>query len=273
MYALFHYREVPHPLLTLVCQHHPDPWAPAILERLEVDHIAVSGRRALDRLWDEGRATVLPIVPTAGGEEQVVLAIPDGDEVRLVDARSPDTMRSRSAALNAYAATRRRHPVLALTDEARLPPDVTPAVTRGLAATIRGMTGPVLGNAFDVNFGLRGLRRWAHRVTDAGRDGWRVAFGESEVWRDRVSACIDREHTAPAAGRPLFSRLLAGLGFGAAGAFEQSGQTWRAIADSARRGTLELDDLAPRIEQIVDLEEAGIEALRRELTDADIPPT
>ncbi|MBX7266563.1 hypothetical protein KIF24_11290 [Micromonospora sp. Llam7] len=34
MYAVFEYAAVPHPLLTIVAQHHPQPWAPAVLDRL-----------------------------------------------------------------------------------------------------------------------------------------------------------------------------------------------------------------------------------------------
>src|SRR5687768_8507270 len=36
MYAVFEYDAVPHPLLTIVMQHHPQPWAAAVFDRLGV---------------------------------------------------------------------------------------------------------------------------------------------------------------------------------------------------------------------------------------------
>lgn len=67
MYGLFRYGDVPHPLLTLVCQHHPEPWAPAILERLGVDHSAAAGRRELNRLLADERAAILPVAAPSPG--------------------------------------------------------------------------------------------------------------------------------------------------------------------------------------------------------------
>ena len=61
MYALFRYEDAPHPLLTLVCHHHPEPWAPAILGRLGVEHTATSGKRDLTRMLATDAAMIVPI--------------------------------------------------------------------------------------------------------------------------------------------------------------------------------------------------------------------
>jgi hypothetical protein len=245
MYAVFSYKEVPHPLLTLVC---------------------------LARMLDAGRAVILPVarqsVPwlhadaLTAHEERVVLALPEGDEVRIVDGTGGHATMSGSALREAYADTARKHPVLAIADGATMPDDLGPAVTRGLRATVSGMTEPVLGNSFDVNFGLSGLRRWSERVTARGADGWGRAFPDADVWRRRLVECIDVEYTAPTAGRPLFARVLRQYGHeGAATQVEASGVHWRAIADGARRGTLDLSALASRVNGIVREETAAMAIL------------
>ena len=45
------------------------------------------------------------------------------------------------------------------------------------------MTEQVLGNSFDVNFGLSGLAKWARLADAAGRDGWPKLSGQNGVWR------------------------------------------------------------------------------------------
>ncbi|GAA3920171.1 hypothetical protein [Microbacterium invictum] len=273
MYALFRYQDSPQPLLTLVCQHHPAPWAPAILERLGVDHTATVGKRELGRLLGEERPLVVPVAcgavpwltsdPLTEREECVVLALPDGEHIRIFDGTGAHARIAPDALLAAYTATRRRHPILVIDHGARLPADLRPAIASGLRATIAGMSEPVLGNAFDVNFGLRGLRRWAERVTDTGGDGWAKAFADPTVWQTRLVQCIDTEYTAPTAGRPLFARLLRDSGhLDAADAFDRSAQRWHEIVTGARRGTLDLVQLAALVTTIADDEQRGITALR-----------
>ncbi|MFD1050964.1 hypothetical protein ACFQ1S_38275, partial [Kibdelosporangium lantanae] len=46
MYAVFEYKDMP-PLLTIVAQHHPEPWAPAALTRLGVSFVELHGRAGL----------------------------------------------------------------------------------------------------------------------------------------------------------------------------------------------------------------------------------
>lgn len=273
MYGLFRYADASHPLLTLVCQHHPEPWAPAILDRLGVEHTSSSGKREVVRLLADGVAMILPVargvVPWLDAddlterEEHVVLALPESESVRVFDGTGEHSRLTKAELVAGYAHTRRKHPVIAIREDARLPGDLRPAVSAGLRATVSGMTDRVLGNSFDVNFGLSGLRRWSERVTGKGADGWRHVFAEDDTWRQRLTDCIDREHTAPTAGRPLFARMLRMHGLAeAAEHFDRSAPHWRAIAVGATRGDLELESLGHHIDAIATEEADGIAALQ-----------
>ncbi|WP_127818420.1 hypothetical protein [Microbacterium sp. CPCC 204701] len=273
MYGLFRYADAPHPLLTLVCQHHPEPWAPAILDRLGVEYASSSGRRDVVRLLEDGAAMILPVargvVPWLDAddltkrEEHIVLALPERESARVFDGTGKHSRLTKAEIVDAYAHTRRKHPVTTIRQNARLPRDLRPAVSAGLRATVSGMTDRVLGNSFDVNFGLSGLRRWSERVTEKGADGWRHVFAEDDAWRQRLIDCIDREHTAPTAGRPLFARMLRMHGLaGAAEHFDRSAPHWRAIALGATRGDLELESLGHHVDAIATEEADGIAALQ-----------
>lgn len=276
MYALFQYREVPHPLLTLVCQHHPQPWAPGILERLGIAHSARSGKRELTRLLGEGRSFVLPVTrgtipwlaadPLTDREEHVVLALPGEQSIRIFDGTGSHARLDEQALVAGYLATGRKHPLVWLDESARLPGDLRPGLDRGLRATVAAMTGPVLGNSFDVNFGLSGLRKWAERVADPGADGWGRLFTDPGIWRRRLVECIDVQHTAPTAGRPLFAKALRKWGHAeAAGCFDRSARHWRAVATAADEGDLDLATLAAHVVAIAEQEAAGIAVLERAL--------
>lgn len=273
MYALFRYADARHPLLTLVCQHHPEPWAPAILNRLGVEYTASSGLREVNRLLARDVAMVLPvsrdIVPwlvaddLTKREERVVLALPEGENVRIFDGTGAHARLTKTEVVDGYVSTRHKHPLMTIVENASLPADLGPAVSAGLRATVSGMTEPVLGNSFDVNFGLSGLRKWSERVHATGTEGWRQVFADDPTWHQRLADCISTEYTAPAAGRPLFARMLRMHGrTEAAECFDRSGQHWRAIARGASRGDLELDTLARHVDVIAAEEAEGIAALQ-----------
>lgn len=279
MYALFRYADAPRPLLTLVCQHHPEPWAPAILDRLGVEHTTSTGKREVIRLLAADAAMILPVgrgvVPwlvadaLTEREEHVVLALPEGENVRVFDGTGEHARLTKAEVVDGYASTRRKHPVMTIVENADLRGDLRRAISAGLRATVSGMTEPVLGNSFDVNFGLSGLRRWSERVTETGADGWRQVFAEDDSWRRRLADCINTEHTAPTAGRPLFARMLRMHGLAeAAEHFDRSAQHWRAIALGATQGDLELDALGHHVDAIAAAEAKGIAALQRSLNDA-----
>jgi hypothetical protein len=67
LYAVFEYREVDHPLLTIVAQHHPQPWFDAVRESLGLTATTVTSSsaapalRKLDDALDGGRAELLSV--------------------------------------------------------------------------------------------------------------------------------------------------------------------------------------------------------------------
>jgi hypothetical protein len=276
MYGLFSYTEVGHPLLTIVCQHHPAPWAPGILERMGVAHVSVTTKSATASLLRDRRPVILPVARGDVGwletslderEDHVVLVIPERGGCRMLDGSGASASMQPDEVLAAYMRSRRKHPVIAL-DGAGARMDVSAALTAGLRACLAGMTEPVLGNSFDVNFGLSGLTKWARLADAAGKEGWPSQFGENGVWRGRLVDGIEREHTAPTAGRPLFVQTLRlaqtmGLhGVGAAAqAFERSGRHWHAISHRAASGTLTYEQLAQEVRGIVELETDGLGVL------------
>ena len=107
---------------------------------------------------------------------------------------------------------------------------------------------------FAANFGLRGLEKWAGLVTDPkDPKGWPKVFASSESFYAglrRVHECIEHDHTAPAAGRPLYADFLeeaASFSGNAALAdvapsFRASGERFRRIAETV----LEVDDAIRR---------------------------
>jgi hypothetical protein len=91
-------------------------------------------------------------------------------------------------------------------------PDLAAAVRDALATTVAHLTGPVLGNSFDVNVGFSGMARFAAQLRDGrGRTGWvrrMAAPGALDLALRRVHDCLEREYTAPGATRPLYAAFL-----------------------------------------------------------------
>jgi hypothetical protein len=261
MYAIFEYQGLP-PLITIVAQHHPEPWLPAVLGRLGVD--AVEGhstapaparaalREALDRdeavwcvvdrsglPWHAG-ADALPTDPYP-----VVVAGAKGDTVHVDDGGPAPHPVAEGDFVAAWSRHRKgRHHRVTLGRPGG-PVDLPAAVRSALATTAAHMTGPVLGNNFDVNFGLSGLARFAEQLRDTRtRSGWSRRFAEpgAFAWAlHRLHECLEVEYTAPDATRPLYADFLdeaAGvLGDAgpaeAAALFRESGRSWSRLADLA----------------------------------------
>jgi Domain of unknown function (DUF4872) len=145
----------------------------------------------------------------------------------------------------------------------------------------------VLGNSFDVNFGLSGMRRLAHELRDdSTRHGWQRRFASPAHARyacRRLAECLTSAHTAYAATRPLYARFLAEVHdrvlsrplAGAVTCFEDSGRRWAALAQTARAASDLGDDgldppgvfssFADRVEEAVAYEERAVGLLREHL--------
>jgi hypothetical protein len=193
MYAVFEYRGLP-PMVTIVAQHHPDPWAPAALRRAGVPFTETRhgppprALAALRRDLDAGRPALCTVargrLPWHAGHPfdadpfpVLVTAGPTGDEVVVDDGTGPRRTLPTAGLLAAWTAHRKgRHHRITVDGGAPTgPPDVHDAIV----TTVAHLTGPVLGNAFDANFGLSGMERFATQLgDDRTKTGWARRFAD-----------------------------------------------------------------------------------------------
>lgn len=317
LYAVFEYRDLPTPLLTLVAQHHPQPWTPAVLDRLGVPYTeqhSGTTRPALAKLrraLDEGRSVLvtvgrgaLPWHSDAGPAEaadpyHVVVAGADGDTLYLDDpAATTDSgavsgfQRIGTEAFGAaWAAHRKGRHHMLVVDQPAPVRDLPTAVRDAVRTTVAHLTGPVLGNSFDVNFGFSGMAKLATELTERrARTGWARRFGTAESFDHamaRLDECLERTYTAPGATRWRYADFLdeaaevlsgaedakalapaalapAVLG-PAARLLRASGDGWAAIASRARAaraaGLPDLGELQALYDELAAMVE---ECLRRE---------
>ncbi|MFI6297666.1 BtrH N-terminal domain-containing protein [Nonomuraea sp. NPDC050790] len=268
MYFVFEYTGEP-PHLSIIAQAHPEPMFVRALERAGVPHevrrtgSAKVAERNLRAALDAGRRVVcrvdrhrLPWRPDFPFPEPIdvdVLGV-SGDRVRLGDGEMP-----LEAFLDAWSAAKKeRHQLVEITGTGGGRPDVAGAIKE----TSARLTGPVLGNNFDVNFGLSGMRKLAEQLGDTStKQGWTRRFPDAEVALDRLAVCLDVDYTAPAASRPLFAEFLAEVGEDAASRiYRASGEIWADVVSAARAR-----ESYPRIGELVGAavqeEERGVAAI------------
>jgi hypothetical protein len=276
LYATFAYTG--HPTMTIVAQHHPDPWLPTALDHLGLPYEqrhstsaakAMADLRTLlaDRpVYCTVDRTRLPwqsdAHPWAAAEPFGVVVTAAGDATVFVAA---------------WTGHRKgRHHRLVVGDDAvTVAVDLPSAVRRAIRLTVGHLTGPVLGNSFDVNFGLSGMARLAEQLGDArGRAGWARRFdGHLDRVLRRLDECLEREHTAPGATRPLYAAYLteaapllsgdADVVLDAAGQLARAGAVWSTIARLAREpdASARLAELAAAVDEARSLEVRAAEAL------------
>nr|MDT0664950.1 BtrH N-terminal domain-containing protein [Micromonospora sp. DSM 115978] len=228
MYFVFHYADTP-PMLTIVAQHHPEPWVPAALSRLGVPvDVSRSARPPWPRLRaaleagrpvfctvDKSRLPWHGLDPAAAVDPYPVLVTGhDGsDTVFVLDEVTGPRPISTTQFEAAWSAYRKgRHEMIVPTGPAIGAPDVA----GGVASTVAHLTGPVLGNSFDVNFGFSGMAKLASQLRDTTtKSGWARRFGEPVAFFHgvrRLYDCIEVEYTSPGATRPLYAEFLAEIG-------------------------------------------------------------
>ena len=223
MYFVFEYRDMP-PLLTIVAQHHPDPWVQTALDRLHVPYdLHRSGKPQWARVReavDAGHPVFCVVdrswLPWHGMEPgfatdpyTVIIAGYDGDTLYVDDesaAPHPIGIEEFGAAWSAYK--KGRHQMIVPTGTATAEPDIDGAI----ATTVAHLTGPVLGNNFDVNFGFSGMEKLSAQLRDARtKSGWERRFGAPIPFFHgvrRLYECLEVEYTAPGATRPLYADFL-----------------------------------------------------------------
>jgi hypothetical protein len=277
MYAVFEYADLP-PMVTIVAQHHPDPWLTAGLDRLGIgyteehsgkpDRALLALRNALqndrpiycsvDRTRLPWRAGELGISSDPFG---VVVCGRSTDEL-FVDDRGEAPRRISevefAAAWSGHA--KGRHHRLVVTQGSSTGP-IAGAVRAAVDTTVKHLTGPVLGNSFDVNFGFSGMRKLAAQLRDAKwKSGWGTRFTDPGVFANvlrRIHDCIELQYTAHSATRSIYADFLdeaAGVLEArpfeeAAGLFRLSADTWSQFSGRAAEAADSLgpiDELAER---------------------------
>jgi hypothetical protein len=296
LYAVFEYRGLP-PMVTIVAQHHPEPWAPAALRRLGTAHTVAhsSSPRAATAALDAALAAGAAVQCTVGraalpwhresgaldADPYPVVVAGRRDDDLLVDdgAGRPHVIGAEPFAQSWAAHRKGRFHRLTLGGPDG-EPDLAAAVRDAVATTVAHLTGPVLGNSFDVNMGFSGMARFAAQLRDTGgRTGWArrmAAPGALELALRRVHDCLEREYTAPGATRPLYADFLDEAAVvlseprlrAAAALFRASGGLWSAVA-----GGGDLSAMADRVDEARETEEAAVRILRGVVEDGGTAPT
>jgi hypothetical protein len=296
MYAMFEYTGIP-PMATIVMQHHPQPWLPAVLGRLRIGYAerhSTSPGSALAALRAElaaGRAvhclvdrSALPWhqgEPTISADPYGVVVAGEHDGAFLVDDRDPAPHIVAEGAFVAAWSRYRKGRHHRVTIDPGEPTDLGVAAREAVATTVAHLTGPVLGNAFDVNFGFSGMRRLAAQLRDRGtRNGWTKRLTDPGALvraLRRLHDGVEVEYTAAGGTRPLYADFLDEIGAPeAAAAFRESAAHWSELADRALASAQgDLADLAARRMSIVLTRgRAGadeIRALTREIAAHPVP--
>ncbi|MEV6950450.1 DUF4872 domain-containing protein [Streptomyces sp. NPDC051183] len=254
MYFVFEYAGRP-PIATIVAQAHPHPWVQTALGRLHVPYLATtSAKPRLNRVYgalDAGLPvfcvvdrSLLPWHAAAQSPEMasadpytVVVAGYEGDTLYVEDGAATPYRIDREEFTAAWSGHRKgRHQMIVPTG----PPTDEPDLDEAIAATVARLTGPVLGNHFDVNFGFSGMEKFAAQLRDTRtKTGWERRFGSSPealgAGMGRLHSCLEEEWTAPGATRPLYADFLDLAGRPeAADLFRDSGRQWSRLAELAR---------------------------------------
>ncbi|MER5930982.1 BtrH N-terminal domain-containing protein [Streptomyces sp. NPDC002054] len=279
------------PIATIVAQSHPEPWVQVALGRLGVPYEAT---RAMNPRWGRVRAALDAGQPafcvvdrsslpwhaadpdaemTGADPYTVVIAGYDGDDLLIEDGADAPYRIDREEFGAAWTAHRKgRHQLIVPTG----PPEEEPDVAGAIASTVRHLTGPVLGNKFDVNFGFTGMEKLATQLRDrTTATGWERRFGSSpeafQAGTGRLYACLEEEWTAPGATRPLYADFLDLVGHREpAELFRESARHWSALAalarnagptaDTAERRTL-FDACAQHVDHSLTLEREAVALL------------
>jgi hypothetical protein len=264
MYAVFEYAGWP-PMMTIVAQHHPEPWLPAALGRLGVGYTEQHGSAkpalaALRRALDDGHPvnctvdlTALPwhagVLAHSEVPYDVVVAGADGGTLYLDDrsVRPLALPEADFAAAWARHKKGRHHRIVLAPGPATV--DLPAAARAAIRVTVAHLTGPVLGHSFDVNFGFSGMARLAGQLRDTRtKTGWAKRFGSPVPFFHgvrRLYDCLELQFTAPGATRPLYADFLdeaAGVLDApalaqAAALFRESGARWSQLAARAAEAT------------------------------------
>ncbi|WP_394614432.1 hypothetical protein JNUCC0626_31695 [Lentzea sp. JNUCC 0626] len=247
MYFVFEYKGHT-PTMTIVARHHPAPFIPTALKHAGIAHEVTSTTST--RKAEAGlRGADGPVICLLGKEKHPVAVLGvDGGEVTVLDRGTH--VRPLADFLAGWGAG--KHEMISI-GERTGEPDVAGAV----AMTCEHLTGAVLGNNFDVNFGFSGMRKLAEQLRDKGKKGWAQRWaGDPDFVFKRLHDCLEVEYTAANASRPLYADFLDEAGLPGGQEFRASGALWGEIA----RGG-DYDELARKVDEARSVEERAIRLL------------
>lgn len=284
LYAVFDYKTVDHPLLTIVAQHHPRPWLEAIAAHtgFEFGTVTSSSPKAalgkLDAVLGDGRPAQLvvgrghlpwhdDVSPEEAADPYPIVVAGRANGTYLIDDvdSNPHALDAQQLG-TAWAAHRKGR--LAITTV--VPPTGSidgNAIRAALRTTAGHLTGPVLGNTFDINMGLSGMERFANDLRDrTTKAGWATRFAKPAgfaIGMSRLADCLTWAHTGPGGTRTLYAEFLDEAGITpSAGLAGRSGQAWTALADTA--AAYDGSDQVVFLDRLADLADACL-GLEREL--------
>ncbi len=246
MYFVFDYKGHTS-TMTIVARHHPAPFIPTALMHAGIAHDVTSttSARKAERVIREADG---PVICLLGKEKHPVAVLGiDDDTVTLSTNTQP---------LDEFMTSwgQGKHEMISI-GERTGEPDVAAAVRM----TCEHLTGPVLGNNFDVNFGFSGMRKLAEQLRDKGKKGWTQRWAEDPGFvKQRLHDCLEVTYTAPGATRPLYAEFLDEVGLPGAEEFRRAGKLWSRIAQGG-----DYDELAEKVDEARSIEERAIRRLPR----------
>jgi hypothetical protein len=248
MYFVFEYKGHP-PTMTIIARHHPaPPFIQAALTHAGIAHdvtTTTSARKAEKQLRESGG----PVICMLGQYKHPVGVLGvDGDTVTMLNHGT--TQEPMDEFMLRWG--NGKHEMISIGERIG-----EPDVEKAVRMTCEHLTGPVLGNNFDVNFGFSGMRKLAEQLRDKGKKGWTQRWADDPGFvRQRLHDCLEVEYTAPKATRPLYAEFLTEAGLPGAQDFKASGELWSEIA----RGG-DYDELAQKVDEARSIEERAIRQL------------
>jgi len=262
MYFVFEY-EGHHPTMTIVARHHPEPYLPAALTRAGVPFtLATTGSAkkataALRTVLDAGGAAICTVARDrlpwhedrgelyAQDPHDVAVIGADGDTLYVDDDQPVPIAVPAEQFVAAWSQYRKGKHSLLTIDGPPGPVDLGAAVADAVATTCAHLTGPVLGNNFDVNFGFSGAAKLVAQLRDpSGKAGWSQRFADPAAFQialHRLSDCLEVDYAGPGALRPIYADFLDEAAKAldrpayaeAAGLFRNAGERWSAVSTAA----------------------------------------
>ncbi|WP_167973170.1 DUF4872 domain-containing protein [Lentzea indica] len=247
MYFVFEYKGHT-PTMTIVARHHPAPFIPTALMHANIAHdvtSTTSARKAEQQL----RSADGPVICLLGKEKHPVGVLGVDDDTVTVHNHGTHTQ-PLAEFMTSWG--RGKHEMISI-GERTGEPDVAAAVRM----TCEHLTGPVLGNNFDVNFGFSGMRKLAKELRDKGKKGWSQRWADDPGFvRQRLHDCLEVEYTGPGATRPLYAEFLNEVGLPGADDLMKSGALWSKIAQGG-----DYDELADLVDEARSIEERAVRQL------------